>query len=75
MKHVKITMGEGALDSARNLAERYGPASSISSVLRRALGLLESRWQSLGNDENAINAERVAMAEYLCPARKGDAAR
>ena len=75
MKHCKISLDDRSLDLARNLADRYGPSASISSILRRSISLLADRWEKIGDAQQATEAEKAAMMDFLSAARRGNALR
>ena len=74
MQKVSLTLGAADISTARELAQRYGRSSSLSSIVRRAISLLNDRWASLDNAEpGAAEVERLAMVEFLSEARRGNA--
>ncbi len=75
MKHIKISLDDRSLDLARGLADRYGQAASISSVIRRSICLLAGRWQQIGDAQHEAEAEKAVMIEFLSAARRGNAVR
>ncbi len=73
MKQIKISIDDASLNRALGLADRYGVAASISSVIRRSLQLLENHWEQIGDAPRAAEAEKAAILEFLSAARRGNA--
>ena len=75
MRHVTVSLDPHSIAAGRALAQRYGLAGSFSSVLRRAIALLEEHWEEIGSESEAIKVERGEMLNFLAKSRKGQGAR
>ena len=75
MRHVTLSMDDKAYDTARALTEKYGAASSMSSVVRRAIALLDEHWRDVldGAPHKAMGERDTMTVEFLSKAQRGRA--
>ena len=62
MRPVHVTLDDQAINTGRDLVQRYGPGASLSAVVRRALAMLDEVWAAIGGDEvtRAFECEQFA---------------
>ena len=75
MRAIHVHADEATIERGRRLTLKYGRAVSFSSVVRRAIELLESEWDSIGDTPRAVRAEHGAMLPHLSRARRGNGLR
>ena len=71
MRRVTITLDETTIEIGKTLVDRYGPAASLSAVIRRAVGMLSQQWKHLEGRPRETATERGAMSEYLAESQRG----
>jgi len=71
MRRVSVSLDETTIETGKELVDRYGPAASLSAVIRRAVSMLGQQWASLEGRPRETAAERGAMAEFLAQSQRG----
>ena len=74
MHRTCLSLDKRTLTVARALSLHYGNASSVSSVVRRAIALLEARWTKLDSMPRARAQELADFGVYLGTSQRGQAA-
>ena len=60
-----IALDDAAQERAERLTRFYGRAGCFSSVVRRALHLLDRHIDIIEDDPGAVTIERARFAEYI----------
>ena len=71
MRRVTLTLDEKTIDAGKALVQEYGPAASLSAVIRRAVAMLAEEWNHLDSRSLEAATERGAMAKYLAESQRG----
>ena len=71
MRRVTLTLDEHTIDTGKALVDEYGPAASLSAVIRRAVAMLAEQWEHLEDRPRDAVIERGAMAAYLAQSQRG----
>ena len=63
-KTINLSLGTETVTTMKRLSKFYGPGCSLSTLVRRAVALLEDELINLENDD-ARTMERGVLADYL----------
>lgn len=70
MRRVSITLDRQALDTGKTLVSVYGPSTSLSAVIRRALAMLSDQWANIDSKSLEAVVERGEMTQYLAVSQR-----